>query len=54
MTTYEKKYRKISYSIAKKDRVIHKIKDVGFYEDEYDMTNQDIKRLGIADIVEKV
>lgn len=53
ISTYEKMYRKISY-IVTTDRVIHKLKDIGYYTDELKMTKQDIKRLGIADLVEKV
>ena len=50
---YEKWYRTIGYAITR-DRAIHKLKDMGVYTDEWKITKQDIKRIGIADLVEKV
>lgn len=50
---YEKWFRTIGY-IVTRDRIIHKLKDMGAYTDECKITKQDIKRLGIADLVEKV
>lgn len=52
MCIYEKWYKTIGYTIDK-DRIIHKLKDMGFYTEERKMTKQDIQRLGIAYLVVK-
>jgi hypothetical protein len=52
MCIYEKWYKTIGY-IIDKDRVVHKLKDMGFYTEEYKITKQDIQRLGIANLVVK-
>lgn len=52
MCIYEKWYKTIGYTIDK-DRVVHKLKDMGFYTEEYKITKQDIQRLGIANLVVK-
>ena len=52
MCIYEKWYKTIGYTIDK-DRIIHKLKDMGFYTEEHKMAKQDIQRLGIADLVVK-
>lgn len=49
---YEKWYRTIGYTIDK-DRIIHKLKDMGFYTEERKITKQDIQKLGIAKLVVK-
>ena len=50
MCIYEKWYKTIGYTIDE-DRIIHKLKDMGFYTEERKITKQDIQRLGIADLV---
>ena len=52
--TYEKSYRKITYGITAKRRFIIRLRDMGEFFDEEKTTMQDIKRLGITDLVEKV
>lgn len=52
MCIYEKWYKTIGYTIDK-DRIIHKLKDMGFYTEERKITKQDIQRLGIAKLVIK-
>lgn len=52
MCIYEKWYKTIGYTIDK-DRIIHKLKDMGFYTEEHKIAKQDIQRLGIADLVVK-
>lgn len=52
MCIYEKWYKTIGYTIDK-DRIIHKLKDMGFYTEERKITKQDIQRLGIAKLVVK-
>lgn len=52
MCIYEKWYKTIWYTIDK-DRIIHKLKDMGFYTEERKMAKQDIQRLGISDLVVK-
>lgn len=52
MSIYEKWYKTIGYTIDK-DRIIHKLKDMGFYTEERKITKQDIQKLGIAKLVVK-
>ena len=49
---YEKWYRTIGY-ITDEDRIIHKLKDMGFYTEERKITKQDIQRLELSNLVVK-
>ena len=49
---YEKWYKSIGYQI-RKDRSIHKYKDIGWYTIERKVNKQDIDRLEINNLVEK-
>ncbi|WP_455937221.1 hypothetical protein [Gemella morbillorum] len=52
MSIYEKWYKTIGYTIDK-DRIIHKLKDMGFYTEERKITKQDIQRLELSNLVVK-